>query len=77
MFKKYDGFDPTLLKALSLITQLGLTMVSSIVIFLLIGRWLDNLYETGNLFLIIGVICGILSGMLSNYIILRKFYGNK
>ncbi len=77
MFKKYDGFDPTLLKALSLITQLGLSMISSIVIFLLIGRWIDKIYDTANLFLIIGIICGIISGMLSNYIILRKFYGNK
>ncbi len=77
MFKKYDGFDPTLLKYLSLITQLGLLMISSIVIFLLIGRWLDKLLDTANLFLIIGIISGIASGIFSNYILLRKFYGNK
>jgi len=77
MFKKYDGFDPTLLKYLSLITQLGLSMISSIVIFLLIGRWVDKMLETQNIFLIVGIICGIASGILSNYILLRKFYGNK
>jgi F0F1-type ATP synthase assembly protein I len=77
MFDKYDGFDPTLLKYLSLITQLGLLMISSIVIFLLIGRWLDKLLETGNIFLILGIICGIAGGITSNYMILRKFYGNK
>ncbi len=77
MFKKYDGFDPTLLKYLSLITQLGLSMISSIVIFLLIGRWIDKLLQTANLFLIIGIISGIISGILTNYMLLRKFYGNK
>lgn len=77
MFKKYEGFDPALLKYLSLITQLGLTMISSIVIFLLIGRWADKLLDTKNLFLIIGIICGIISGIFSNYLLLRKFYGNK
>ncbi len=77
MFKKYDGFDPTLLKYLSLITQLGLSMISSIIIFLLIGRWLDNMLDSQNIFLMIGIIFGILSGILSNYILLRKFYGNK
>lgn len=77
MFKKYDGFDPTLLKYLSLITQLGISMISSIIIFLLIGRWLDKLLETSNIFLLIGIVCGILSGILSNYMLLRKFYANK
>ncbi len=77
MFKKYEGFDPSLLKYLSLITQLGLSMISSIVIFLLIGRWLDSLLETENVFLITGIILGILSGILSNYMLLKKFYGNQ
>lgn len=77
MFKKYDGFDPEILKYLSLITQLGLTMIASIVIFLLIGRWIDKIYATSNIFLIIGMILGIGSGILSNYILLRKFYENK
>jgi len=77
MFKKYDGFDPTLLKYLSLVTQLGLSMTCSIVIFLLIGRWVDKIFETENIFLILGIVCGIASGILSNYMLLRKFYGNK
>lgn len=77
MFKKYEGFDPELLTYLSLITQLGLSMIASIVIFLLIGRWIDKLCSTANLFLIIGIILGIGSGILSNYMLLRKFYGNK
>ncbi|MBI9032575.1 AtpZ/AtpI family protein [bacterium] len=52
-------------------------MISSIVIFLLIGRWIDKLLQTANLFLIIGIISGIISGILTNYMLLRKFYGNK
>lgn len=77
MFKKYDGFDPEILKYLSLITQLGLTMISSIVIFLLIGRWIDRVCATSNIFLIIGMILGIGGGILSNYMLLRKFYEDR
>lgn len=77
MFKKYDGIDPTLLKYLSLITQLGLTMVSSIIIFLLIGKFFDDLLNSGKIFLLSGIVLGLVSGILSNYMILRKFYGNK
>ncbi len=77
MFKKYDGFDPSLLKYLSLITQLGLTMVISIVIFLLIGSWLDKVFSTDRLFILIGIILGVISGIFSNYILLKKFYENQ
>lgn len=77
MFKKHDNFDPEILKYLSLITQLGLTMISSIVIFLLIGHWIDKIYSTANIFLIIGMILGIGGGILSNYMLLRKFYEDK
>lgn len=58
---------------LSLITQIGLTVIFSILISLLIGVWLDKLFGTKGIFLLVFLIIGIAGGFYNSYKqILRK-----
>lgn len=76
--KRGNSFiDPEIISYLSLITQLGLTMIIFIVIFLLIGRYVDKLLGTNQVFLIVGILIGLIGGIYTNYKQLRKFYEDK
>ncbi len=58
---------------LALITQVGLTVVFSILIGLLIGIFLDKFFKTKGIFLVLFLIIGIAGGFYSAYKqILRK-----
>jgi F0F1-type ATP synthase assembly protein I len=67
-----------LLHYFSLITQLGLTMVCSILIGFGAGFLLDKKLGTGGLFIGILTFCGIIGGFLSAYKqIMAKFNKDK
>ena len=57
-------------KALALITQLGIGMLVPVVLCFFIGRWLDNLLNTG-FFIIIFLILGILAAYRNLFVYTR------
>lgn len=60
-----------LLKGLSLLSQLGLSILASILIGILGGRFLDNLLGTAITFTIIGTILGVIGGGFSCYRLIK------
>ena len=58
---------------LGLVTQVGLTIIFSILIGLLVGIFLDRLFKTKGVFLVVFLIIGIAGGFYQAYKqILRK-----
>ena len=66
--------DKEVLSALTLIGQLGLNLIVTLLIFFFISMYLDKKLNTGNILLIIGTIAGIFSGVYLNYRHLKKYY---
>lgn len=64
-------------KALALFTQIAISMIVPIFLCLLIGRWLDGLFHTGGILLIIFLILGIGAGFRSIYYLVRGFWKDK
>lgn len=60
------------LKYLTFITQLGLNLVTSILLGCLVGYLLDKLFKLNNIFFIIFMIFGIISGFASAYLNIKK-----
>ncbi len=52
--------------------NIGFTMVITILIFFLIGFWLDKLFQKDYLFLIIFLIIGVITGFYQCYRLLKK-----
>ncbi len=61
-----------IISAFSLISQVGLLILISVLIGLFIGKFLDNLFNTSPWFLFIFIIIGILSGFKATYDITIK-----
>ena len=57
-------------KALALITQLGIGMIVPIVLCFFVGRWLDDLMDTG-FFIIIFLVLGILAAYRNLFVYTR------
>ena len=51
--------------ALSNITQLGLNIVISFLIWIMLASWLRKTFHLGNFIMIIGIFLGLGSGVLS------------
>lgn len=64
-------------KALALFTQLAISMIVPIFLCLLIGRWLDGIFHTGGILLIIFLVLGIGAGFRSIYYLVRGFWKDK
>ena len=60
------------LKYLTFITQLGLNLVTTILLGCLVGYLLDKLFKLNNIFFIIFMIFGIFSGLASAYLNIKK-----
>ncbi len=65
---KNTGF----LQSLALIGQLGLVMISSIVIWFFLARYLIVILNISQVWLIAGIILGISTGMMGSYKLLKK-----
>ncbi|MCB9810945.1 MAG: AtpZ/AtpI family protein [Candidatus Nomurabacteria bacterium] len=57
--------------ALSLALQLGFLIVSSVVGFLGVGLWLDSVTGKGPIFLLLGIIVGVVTGVYESYIMVK------
>ena len=60
-----------LIRMLSLITQLGITMLTSVFLCMFIGLWIDRKFST-NLFLPF-LILGVLGGIRGVYSLVRQY----
>jgi len=58
-FKDYEN--------LGLITQIGMIMIIPIFAGLFGGKWLDEQLNTGNIFLLVGIILGVIIAFLNLY----------
>jgi len=69
--------DSEIFESLALISQLGLNIIVSLLIFFFIFLWLDRKLQAGNLLLFTGIILGIACGIYLNYKHLKRFYDKK
>ncbi|MCT4597578.1 MAG: AtpZ/AtpI family protein [Vallitalea sp.] len=65
-------FDSNVLKSLSLISQVGFLMAIPIIGCILFGNFLDGIFDTGAIFLIVFTILGVLSAFRNLYVIAMK-----
>jgi len=56
-----------IMEGLALITQIGIIMIVPIIIGLFLGKFLDNLIGTNNIFLFIFIIIGVGAAFLNLY----------
>lgn len=55
------------IKALSLVTTIGLNMVATIVVGLVLGRWADNFFATAPWCTVAGIVLGMAAGFWGTY----------
>ena len=73
MWKRKSQLNSELLKYISLVTQLGLTVISSILIFLVGAIYLEKKFQTDGILILIGVLIGVAVGVLSAYKLLKRY----
>jgi len=56
-----------ILEAFGMVTSLGLTMVSTVAAGLLLGRWLDNRFDSTPWATVSGIVLGMAAGLWSVY----------
>ena len=74
MWKKQKILNKELLKYFGLITQLGLSVIASILIFTFGFIYLDRKLHTEGKLIIVGVILGVIAGIVVAYRLIRRFY---
>ena len=72
MWKRKNQLNSELLKYISLITQLGLTVIGSILIFLVGAIYLEKKFQTDGVLILIGVLIGAAAGVFAAYKLLKK-----
>jgi F0F1-type ATP synthase assembly protein I len=72
-----DFVDKKTVKAVSLITQISISMIVPIVMCLFVGLFLDKLLGTSPLFLLIFIFLGIGGGFRSVYMLTKSFYDDE
>lgn len=55
---------------------IGIELAVCIVAGLFAGRWLDNIMGTEPVFLIIGILCGVLIGIISMIFLIKQYLGD-
>lgn len=65
------------LKPLALVGQIGIDIVSSIVISYLVGYGLDKLFKTNGVFSIIFIIIGVIAGFYNFYRSVKYYFKKK
>ena len=61
-------------QAYALMSAILASLVGSILIGIFSGRWLDKVWGTEPLFLIIGLFLGLAAGVYTMLVTIRKFY---
>ena len=77
MWKKQKILNKELLTHFGLITQLGLSVITPILIFTFGFIYLDRKLHTEGKLIIIGVILGVIAGIVAAYRLIRRFYGKQ
>ncbi len=72
MWKRKNRLNNELLKYISLISQLGLTVISSILIFLVGAVYLEKKFQTDGVLILVGVLIGVAAGVFAAYKLLKK-----
>ncbi len=72
MWKRKNQLNSELLKYISLVTQLGLTVISSILIFLVGALYLEKKFQTDGILILVGVLIGAVAGVFAAYKLLKK-----
>ena len=72
-FKRRCFTVKAIAKVLGLITQIGISMIVPIFLCVLVGAWLDRLFSSSPLFLIIFVILGVGASFRTLYMITKQF----
>ena len=72
MWKRKNQLNNELLKYISLVTQLGLTVISSILIFLVGTLYLEKKFQTEGVLILVGVLIGVVVGVFAAYRLLKK-----
>lgn len=60
----------TVMKSLSMVSQLGITVIVPALLLTLLGKWLDDKWGT-NFIALIGAILGLAGGMSGGWMLLR------
>ena len=60
------------MKWMTLMSQVGITMVANIMVGLFIGKYLDQWLHTSSLFLLLFIFIGFFSGIKSVYLLIIK-----
>ena len=66
-----------IVKALNLLSQIGISMFVPIFLCFLTGVFIDKLADTSPLFMIIFIVLGVGAGFRSVYMLTRSFYDDK
>ena len=72
--RKKKNLNKEWYKYFSLISQLGLVVVSSILIFFFLFLYLDRKFNTNGILMAVGVFLGVITGVLGAYRLLKKIY---
>jgi len=64
--------DYSFIKYISLVGQLGLVMISSILVWFLLARYLTGVLGISDIWQVAGIILGVFTGMLGSYKLLKK-----
>ena len=73
MRKRKSQLNSELIKYINLVTQLGLTVISSILIFLVGAIYLEKKFQTDGILILIGVLIGVAAGVLTAYKLLKRY----
>ncbi|HPV63439.1 MAG TPA: AtpZ/AtpI family protein, partial [Fervidobacterium sp.] len=60
------------LSKLNIISSLGFAIVGNVLVGLVIGKLLDNIFGTGKVFLITFIILGLISGFYNGFVYILK-----
>lgn len=63
---------PSVLRSLALVGQLGLTIAVPIAVLAIGGNWLDGVVHSGHVFVLIGLLLGLISGIYGAYRLLVR-----
>lgn len=62
------------LRAMTLMTAISSQLVGSILIGVFGGRWLDSCIDTAPLFVVIGLLLGLVAGIVTMLRTVRKYF---
>ncbi|WP_394238585.1 AtpZ/AtpI family protein [Niallia oryzisoli] len=61
-------------KAIALMSAIMSQLVGTILVGIFLGRWLDGLIGTAPLFLILGLLAGLVTGIVAIFRTIQHFY---